>query len=257
MDPKLLIMKYFLGVVLAVIVVALVFRLTKKADTNIDLTAIKESVTVATQPGDAAKHNVEVIEVIQASSYTYMKVKEGSKEYWIATVKEDMAVGSKYSFGDALQMDNFTSKELNRTFPVIYFISENGESSEIEQNIMAAPVTMGKPKVEPLTDVVISQNAGGVSISELYRNRNSYSDKKVKVKGKVVKVNMEVMDRNWVHIQDGTSDSGNFDLTVTTLESAKVGDILEFEGTIAINKDFGAGYVYDLIMEGGVIRSPI
>jgi hypothetical protein len=67
-------------------------------------------------------------------------------------------------------------------------------------------------------------------------------------------VNEEVMDKNWVHLQDGTRDGESFDLTVTTLEKATVGDIVEFEGTIVLNKDFGAGYVYDVIMEEGKIR---
>jgi hypothetical protein len=69
----------------------------------------------------------------------------------------------------------------------------------------------------------------------------------------VVKVNNEVMDRNWVHIQDGTNDSGNFDLTVTTREFVKIDDVIEFEGTVVLNKDFGAGYFYELIMEGGTV----
>ena len=221
-------MKYFIGVVLAVIIVAMVFKFTKKSDTD-ELSAIKESVMVATQPGSAAQHTTEILEVIQAPSYTYLKVKEGSKELWVATLKEDaFKVGSKYSFGDALQMDNFTSKELNRTFPVIFFVSEDPEATGHEA---APPTTMGKPKVEQGTDVVIPQNAGGISIGELYKNRANYSGKKIKVKGKVVKVNPEVMDRNWVHLQDGTKDGESFDLTVTTLETANVGDVLEFEGT--------------------------
>ncbi len=236
---------------MAVIIVALVFKLTKKSETS-ELSAIKESVTVATQPGTAAQHTTEVLEVIQAPSYTYMRVKEGSKEFWVATLKEDgLAVGSKYSYGEALQMDNFTSKELNRTFPVIFFVSESQAASGQAQ---APPTTMGKPKVEQGTDVIIPQNAGGISIGELYKNRSAYSGKKIKVKGKVVKVNPEVMDRNWVHLQDGTKDGENFDLTVTTLEKANIGDVLEFEGTIVLNKDFGAGYVYELIMESAVLR---
>ncbi len=245
-------MKYFLGVIIAVIIVALAFRLTKNSGKKSELSDIKESVTVATQPGATPKHTVEVLEVVQAPSYTYLRVKEAGKEMWLATVKEDLAVGSKYSFSDALEMTNFTSKELNRNFPVIYFVSDADGSSASEP--AQAPMTMGKPKVEQGTDVVIPQNAGGVSIGELYKNRNNYSGKKIKVKGKVVKVNPEVMDRNWVHLQDGTKDGEYFDLTVTTMEKANVGDVIEFEGTIVLNKDFGAGYIYELIMEGGVLR---
>ena len=91
---------------------------------------------------------------------------------------------------------------------------------------------MERPKAELKADKVISQSVGGISIAELFRNRSSYANKKIKVKGKVAKVNNEVMARNWVHLQDGTNDSGNFDLTVTTLEFVKIDDIVEFEGVI-------------------------
>jgi hypothetical protein len=242
-------MKVFLGVIVTVIVVALVFRLTKKQDTPVqDLPA----ATVTTAAG--AKHNTVVEEVIQATSYTYLRVKEGKADYWVATAKNDVSVGDKYSYGEALEMVNFRSKELDRTFDKIYFISESAEQAAGQQNNQAAPATMGRPKVEMKADAVIPQSAGGISIAELYKNRAKYANQKIRVKGKVVKVNPEVMDRNWVHLQDGTNDSGNFDLTVTTLEQAKIDDIVEFEGTIILNKDFGAGYTYELIMEGGVIR---
>lgn len=248
-------MKVFLGVILALIVVALVFRLTKKEETAGTLTP-KQASIVENQSAAPAMRNVIVEEVIQATSYTYMRVKENNTDFWIATVKEDVSVGSKYSFGNALEMVNFKSKELDRTFDRIYFVSENSGQEVGQQNNMMAPTTMGRPKVELKTDVVIKPSDGGISIAELYKNRNNYVNKKVRVKGKVVKVNNEVMNRNWVHIQDGTNDSGNFDLTITTLDLAKIDDVIEFEGTISLNKDFGAGYVYELIMESGAVVNP-
>jgi len=240
-------MKVFLGVIVALIAVALVLRLTKNDNTVQNLPPA--TVTAAT-----ALHNTVVEEVIQATSYTYMRVREGKVDYWVATAKDEVAVGDKYVYDEALKMDNFKSKELDRTFDIIYFISEDSGEAADEQLNTGVPTTMGRPKVELKTDSVIPQSAGGISIGELYKNRNTYAHKSVRVKGKVVKVNNEVMNKNWVHLQDGTSDSGNFDLTVTTLETANVDDILEFEGTIILNKDFGAGYTYELIMEGGTIR---
>ena len=246
-------MKVFLGVLLAIIVGALVYNLAFKKPKG-DAVEKQGTVMVATQPGAAAAHNTVIQEVIQAASYTYLRVKENNTEYWIATVKDDAVVGDKYSYGDALEMTNFKSKELDRTFDRIYFVSAGVDDEGAGQAQSAAPTTMGKPHVEQKTDAVIEQSAGGISIAELYKNRDKYANKKVRVKGKVVKVNPEVMDRNWIHLQDGTSDSGNFDLTVTSLELASIDDIVEFEGTIILNKDFGAGYVYELIMEGGTIK---
>ena len=71
----------------------------------------------------------------------------------------------------------------------------------------------------------------------------------MKIKGQVTKFSPNIMGKNWVHIQDGTNDSGNYDLTVTTNDVVKVGDVVTFEGTIVLKKDFGAGYFYEVIME--------
>lgn len=61
-----------------------------------------------------------------------------------------------------------------------------------------------------------------------------------------------IMNRNWVHLQDGSGEG--LDLTITTTENIPLGAIITLEGTIAMNKDFGAGYQYDIIMEGAVLR---
>jgi len=86
-------------------------------------------------------------------------------------------------------------------------------------------------------------------LADLFANRAAHADKTVTVKGKVTKVNRAIMGKNWVHLQDGTSDDGNFSLTITTEEDAKVDDIVAFTGTITLDKDFGAGYKYDIIMQ--------
>jgi len=61
------------------------------------------------------------------------------------------------------------------------------------------------------------------------------------------------MGRNWVHIQDGTSAGKYFDLTITTQDVVETGDVVVFSGKVVLNKDFGAGYQYDLIMEEAVL----
>ena len=62
------------------------------------------------------------------------------------------------------------------------------------------------------------------------------------------------MKKNWVHIQDGTKDAGKFDLTVTTQDSVKVGDVVIFEGVAAFNKDVGAGYFYEILLEDAKVK---
>ena len=60
------------------------------------------------------------------------------------------------------------------------------------------------------------------------------------------------MKRDWVHIEDGTgdADAGTDDLVFTTPKAdVKRGDIVTAEGIVAVEKDFGYGYFYPVIVE--------
>jgi hypothetical protein len=61
------------------------------------------------------------------------------------------------------------------------------------------------------------------------------------------------METNWIHIQDGTEHDGQFDLTVTTNQTAEPGEIIIVRGRIALNRDFGYGYSYEVLMEDAEI----
>ena len=45
-------------------------------------------------------------------------------ERWVAVNKVDANVGDVYYYDSALEMNDFTSKDLNRTFDKIYFINQ-------------------------------------------------------------------------------------------------------------------------------------
>jgi len=91
-----------------------------------------------------------------------------------------------------------------------------------------------------------------IQLRELITNSNQYKDKQVEVTGKVVKVNPDIMDKNWIHLQDGSMNS--FDFVATSDELPPVGHVITMTGTIRLNKDFGAGYTYDIILEGAKIK---
>jgi len=57
------------------------------------------------------------------------------------------------------------------------------------------------------------------------------------------------MERNWVHIQDGTEFEGKFDLTATSSETFEVGTQVTLEGILTLDHDFGYGYTYDVLLE--------
>ena len=198
----------------------------------------------------ANAHTVVVQEVIQASGYTYLKVKENDSEFWIAVTKREIEAGATFSFADALEMKNFRSKDLQRTFETIYFVSNISGSEPL---LSVSKQSEGNPhRTKPIIDkkeISIEAVEGGISIGELFSNRDSYANKIVLIKGQVTKVNRAIMGKNWVHLQDGTSGSGSFDLTITTQDEVGVGDVVIFKGLIVLNKDFGSGYSYEVLME--------
>ena len=87
------------------------------------------------------------------------------------------------------------------------------------------------------------------TVAGLHKDKATLSGKEVRVQGKVVKVNEGIMKRNFLHVQDGTGDPSSNDLTVTTQQSAKVGDQVLIVGKVALDKDFGSGYNYPLLLE--------
>ena len=91
------------------------------------------------------------------------------------------------------------------------------------------------------------------TIDAVYKDKAKLEGKSVTVKGKVVKVNNGIMGRNWIHIQDGTGGKDNNDLSVTSSQTAKIGDQVTVVGKVALNKDFGAGYNYPLIVEEATV----
>jgi hypothetical protein len=204
-------------------------------------------------PPDQDNQKALVKEVIQTTSYTYLRVEKNDHEDWIAINKQEIENGSTIYYKDGLKMENFESPELNRTFETVYFVQEISDKPIGLK--MPAGMTGSEPKKPVLSklDINIEQPSGGISIAELYANRKNYAGKSIKVRGQVTKVNMAILERNWLHIQDGTAEGNNFDLTVTTILEPKIGDVMTFSGTLTLNKDFGSGYSYELLLEDATV----
>ncbi len=198
-------------------------------------------------------YNGLIQEVIQTSNYTYCFVKDGKNESWVAISKMDLSVGQTLYFNQGLEMIDFHSKELDRTFPSVFFV----QKASINPNTVAAnQAPMGQQPVKPViekTNHAVEMAEDGITIAELYGNKTKYAGKKVRIRGKVSKFSSEIMGKNWAHIQDGTESNGDFDLTVTTLDVVNKDAVVTFEGTIALDKDFGHGYFYSVLMEDAVI----
>ena len=71
------------------------------------------------------------------------------------------------------------------------------------------------------------------TIGELYSEKTELNGRQVTVSGTVVKVNNGIMKRNFLHLQDGSGDAadGTNDLTLTSQETANIGDEVTISAT--------------------------
>ena len=91
------------------------------------------------------------------------------------------------------------------------------------------------------------------TIAALYQEKANLGGHQVQLHGKIVKVNNAIMNRNFLHLRDGTGKEGSNDLTITSQDSAEVGDEVVVTGTITVDKDFGAGYTYPILLEQATV----
>ncbi len=93
------------------------------------------------------------------------------------------------------------------------------------------------------------------TVAAVYKEKTALTGKTISATGKVVKVNNGIMGRNFVHVQDGTGDAkdGSNNLVVTSKQTAVVGDKVTISGLVVVNRDFGSGYSYPLIIEEATV----
>ncbi|MEK6725656.1 MAG: hypothetical protein AABY54_03780 [Deltaproteobacteria bacterium] len=92
-------------------------------------------------------------------------------------------------------------------------------------------------------------------VEELYAKKEELNGKKVTVKGKVVKFSAGIMGKNWIHLQDGSGKQGTNDITITTDQNTSIGENITVTGNLVTNKDFGAGYKYEAIIEEATVKA--
>lgn len=203
--------------------------------------------TIRNDEPPAVMHTVVVKEVLQTSGYTYLRALEDKKEVWLAVVKIQAKAGETFHYDDAAPMSNFTSKELKRTFPEIFFLAKIDpgpapvKTETISYEVAATKKNKKAKKYAPSVEVSC--------IANLVENKKNYADKLVIIKGEITKNSSGIMGRNWLHIKDGTSYLGKDDLVVTTEQDFKIGDKVIFEGLFSLDKDFGSGYFFEVILE--------
>lgn len=202
-------------------------------------------------------HKIKVVEFTNAAGYTYILGSENGKEYWIATRETPVEKGEVLYFTEAMEMKNFKSKSLNKTFDKILFVNEVSSSPSAagrsKKDVLSSAHTVIKSGTN--AGVSVEPLPGGMTVKEIYEKLKELNGKKIKIKGIVTRYNPNIMGRNWIHIQDGTSFNNHADITVTSKNETRKGETIIVEGVLATDKDFGAGYRYDAIIENATITT--
>lgn len=215
----------------------------------------------ATTPGGTSG---TVVETMNAAGYTYVYVDNGTEKIWAAAPEFVVKAGDEVMVPEGMAMHNYHSQSMDRDFDVVYFVESVLNASN---PMTAAPASAdmqipeGHPPLTgqaapPEVDLAnIKKAENGMAIAEIYAGKADLSGKTVTLRGKVVKYSPQIMGTNWIHLQDGSGDqaAGTHDLTVTSSVQVGVGNTIVASGPLTLNKDFGYGYKYDLIMENAEV----
>lgn len=261
-----------------------------KQPVTVQSAPMPETSAPAESATQAPQISGKILETMDAAGYTYVNVETATGSVWAALPESNVEVGQEVVLAGGMEMKNFESKTLGRTFDSVIFstgiVPPGGEAAapaaptaastpaaggdsfaaamqEEAAGQMAAadvPASGGSAAaIVPSNDDVKVEKAAGenaYTIAELYAQKNELNGKNVKVRGKVVKVSMMIMGKNWLHLQDGTGDpnSSTHDLVVTTAGEALKDAVVEVEGTLHSDRDFGSGYRYDVIIEDAEVK---
>lgn len=213
----------------------------------------------------------KVVETMNVASYTYAQVQTCSGPGWIAGPETAVTVGQTISWTPGQDMAGFHSNSLDRTFEHIEFTAaiavepndlDCSATGQAPAMLPMPAATPGAPTTPPVTpgqapEATYSGPVGDVtSVAKVIAEAPAKVGQAVVVHGKVVKFSPAILGVNWIHLQDGSgkAEDKTNDLTLTSSATVAVGDEVTLSGTLGVNKDFGAGYTYAVIVENAALH---
>lgn len=199
----------------------------------------------------------------KAGRYLYLTLDQNGNEVWVATTSTNVLVGDVIDYSEALLIENFEAKSLNKTFDKIYFTGgvkivggpslskdvslpdDNVHKKIKKEDIMVTTPVKGEiPRAE-----------NGITIEEIYSKLDVLEGKKVVVRARVMKVNKNILGTNWITIQDGTGSAPEDMLIALSSDIAGIADTITISGTIKTGINLGAGYKFKVVIdEASVIK---
>ena len=244
------------GAIPLLLVLATTFGCQSKKSDAIVAAPTSGALPTTTAPAAGQGISGKVLERIDASPYCYLHIQTAQGEVWAAVPQAKIEKGTEVTVVNPMLMSNFESKTLNRTFAEVFFGTLAGAAGAAPAAAApgaAAPAPMGTPAPAPILIAKVDKASGADArtVAEVWAQKGTLKEKTVSVRGKVVKYNPGVMGKNWLHLQDGSGDpaKGTHDITVTSQNTVAMGDVVTAKGVVRVDKDFGSGYTYAIIIE--------
>ena len=202
-----------------------------------------------------AEHEVVVKEVHESSNYLYLQVEEGSKTYWIATGPGSVKPGNRYFFNEAVVKRDFTSEKLDRKFDSIYLVTQllpESRKQELKRmRFNPHDRQADVDSVESMKEGPGTLQVQRVTLKEIFNNPKQFENQVVEVSGICTKINEGIMERNWIHLKPEAAETK--EIVATSDSSVGVGETVTLRAMVRLDKDFGAGYVYPILLEDATI----
>jgi len=211
----------------------------------------------------------KVLEVQGVMGYKYLKVDENGTQQWVAIANAPVAVGDKIGYDKRTVMHDFESKSLGKTFKEIIFASEVYLPQKV-QRPKSMKDMLGLGDQDPHKGMGIGMSPEDeekpakpfvkkdtYTVEEVHMWRKSLEGQTISLEGSVYKVSRQIMKRDWVHLGDGTGNEKDLtdDLVFTAASTTvKAGDKVIATGKVVVNKDFGYGYFYKVLIQDATFK---
>jgi hypothetical protein len=235
-------------------IVSSIVRFARRSCSALAALLFAAAAAAAAGPPPAGAVQGEVLETRNVDGYTYLRLKTAGGETWAAVATTGVKPGAQVRIDNPMVMHNFESKTLKKTFDTIVFgqvVDTLGGPAAGHAAAPPAPSLAAKAiKVDKAT------GPDARTVADVVAGKAALKGRSVLVRGQVVKVNIGIMGKNWLHLRDGSGSAadGSNDILVTTGNVAVLGDIVSVKGTVRTDVDLGSGYAYAVLIEDAEVR---
>jgi hypothetical protein len=211
----------------------------------------------ALAPAPSERVTGTVLETLDSGGFTYVRFHTAKGERWAAVGRVELPRGATITIAPTTIADRFVSQPLGKTFDNLIF----GALEEVAPSAgsaSSAPLSPHGAESAPAATGVVAKAEGKAAktVAELWARGPSLRDgQPVVVRGRVVKVLRGIMNRNWIHLRDGSGTPGKDDeITVTSQDAPTIGSVVTATGTLHLNRDFGSGYSFPVLIEEASVK---